>query len=261
MDNILKVQDELHPLKQELKAHPLYTKMNSIEDIRIFSEIHIFAVWDFMSLLKSLQHHLSTLSVPWIPAKNPTITRFINEIVIGEESDFDAEESPKSHFEMYIDAMTQIGADTLIIKELIQNIQMGISVSDAIKSLKIQDEVKNFLTFTFDVIATNQPHKIASAFTFGRENIIPDMFIEIVKNIEKKSNIPCDKLIYYLNRHIEIDGDEHGPLSLEMIQMLCENDATKWQECIDIAKQSLKLRISLWDTVLQKLPKSNPIYA
>ena len=119
----------------------------------------------------------------------------------------------------------------------------------------------DFIQFTFDIIASQQPHKIAAAFTFGREDIIPDMFIEIIKNIQDQDYIPCDKLIYYLNRHIEIDGDEHGPLSIKMIQMLYENDDIKWQECMDIAKQSLKLRISLWDSILQKLAKKNPVYA
>ncbi len=261
MDNILRVKKELSPLKQNLKTHLLYTKIKSIEDIKVFSEIHIFAVWDFMSLLKSLQHHLSTLSIPWSPAKNPKITRFINEIVIGEESDLDPNGNPKSHFQIYIEAMNQIGANTNLIFELIKKNKLGIPIHDAITSLSINEQVKKFLNFTFDIIATNQPHKIASAFTFGREDIIPDMFIEIVKNIERESNISIDKLIYYLNRHIEIDGDEHGPLSLEMIKMLCKNDLDKWQECIDVAKKSLELRISLWDTILIQLPKSKLIYA
>jgi len=261
MDKLTIVKTELEPFNQRLKTHPLYTQFNTVNDIQIFMQYHVFAVWDFMSLLKALQHHLSTLTIPWIPAKNPTITRFINEIVIGEESDLDERGNPKSHFEMYIDAMNQIGADTSIIQKFIQNAKMEVSVSQVIQSSKIQNEVKEFLNFTFDIINTNKPHKIASAFTFGRENIIPDMFIEIVKKVQEQFETPCDKLIYYLKRHIEIDGDEHGPLSLEMIQILCGEDEIKWQECIDVAKQALKLRFSLWNAVLHQLTKSNQVYA
>tara|TARA_B100001029_G_C15062631_1_gene459939 strand:- start:1914 stop:2699 length:786 start_codon:yes stop_codon:yes gene_type:complete len=260
MDKITQVKKEIFNLKEELRTHPLYTKLHSVEDIRLFCEIHIFAVWDFMSLVKSLQNYLSIISVPWIPAKNPKLTRFINEIVLVEESDLDLNGYPKSHFEMYIEAMEQIGANTNPIKNLIQNIEMGISIPNAIESLIIQNKIKEFLKFTFEIIGTNQPHKIAAAFTFGREDIIPDMFIEIVKNIQNKINISLDKLIYYLNRHIEIDGDEHGPLALSLIESLCNNNEIKWNECIDIAKKSLKLRISLWDTVLHQLPKKNFIY-
>ena len=119
------------------------------------------------------------------------------------------------------------------------------------------DLVKSFIDFTFGVIFEGKPHCIAAAFTFGREDVIPDMFIEIV---QQSKTSPEDerysKLLYYLNRHIELDGDEHGPISLSMVENLCGDDQTKWMETLEIAKSALQKRIALWDLIANSILKS-----
>ena len=183
-------------------------------------ENHVFAVWDFMSLVKALQTQLTTIEVPWIPNKNPMNARFINEIVLGEESDLDIEDTPKSHFEMYLDAMNQVNAKTEKIDLLITNIQAGNSVLSSIKNIKLDKNIQEFIELTFQIIQNGKIHLIASAFTFGREDIIPEMFMAILNKIAPE-NSQCNKLKYYLDRHIEIDGDLHGPISEKMVADLC----------------------------------------
>lgn len=246
------IQQELHGLRQQLRTHKLYSSLSSLDDIKLFMEAHVFAVWDFMSLLKALQIHLTTVTIPWVPSKDPVLARFVNEIVHGEESDINELNEPKSHFEMYLDAMEQLGADTTTVQSFIAKIESGVSVHNTIEIMNLPVQVAEFLRHTFEVIYSGKPHLIAASFTFGREDLIPDMFIEILKGSDQ-DNSKYTKLRYYLERHIEVDGGEHGPLSLQMITSLCGADPEHWNETLYIAKQSLQHRIELWDFISETI--------
>ncbi len=243
------IENQLKPIISELHSHRVYEKIKEVEDLQIFLEHHVYAVWDFMSLLKYLQINLTCVKVPWTPTENPITRQFINEIVLAEESDVDYSGKPASHFEQYIDGMMGCNADTSEIYQLIDEIESGTDIFDAIDNLMISEEVKDFLRFTFSLIKTGEIHKVAASFAFAREGIIPDMFTSLVKNLNNKFPGVLVKFIYYLERHIELDGDTHGPISLHMIEELCGNDNKKWQECVEVAKQSLQMRINLWNSI------------
>ena len=161
----------------------IYKKLKTIDDIKIFTEDHVFAVWDFMSLLKFLQRELTCVSIPWIPKKNSKLTQFVNEITLAEESDVNLYGEPKSHFEMYLDSMENFDADRSKIQSFLTHISQTNSIDQALDITDVPIAVKNFIKFTFDTIASNDAHKVAAAFTFGREDLIPDMFIQIINEV------------------------------------------------------------------------------
>src|SRR6478735_771827 len=102
----------LDPLRKKLLDHPVYARIADVDAVRTFMEHHVFAVWDFMSLLKALQQRLTCVTVPWTPQGHRLSRRLINEIVLEEESDEDTRGGYISHFELYRAAMKQCGADT-----------------------------------------------------------------------------------------------------------------------------------------------------
>ena len=251
---IAQILQKIGPLQEEIINHPLYHNIQRPADLKRFMEHHVFAVWDFMSLLKALQIKLTGTSLPWVPVGDPEIRYRINEIVLAEETDLDMDGSRKSHFEMYLKAMTDAGASTQEITNFVAEISQGKPWYQAASNTEIPESVRSFMRFTFSVIDTNEPHKIAAAFTFGREDLIPQMFTAIILSIQRQfPHENLDGFHHYFQRHIELDDDTHGPLALKMINELCGEDAQKWQEVTETALEALAHRKKLWDGVLAEI--------
>tara|TARA_B100001559_G_scaffold167106_1_gene140109 strand:+ start:199 stop:1047 length:849 start_codon:yes stop_codon:yes gene_type:complete len=252
--NIDYIQDKINGQREKLLKHKLYSNIETIKDLRVFTENHVYAVWDFMSLLKALQIKLTCTKTPWVPNSNSQTAYLINEIVLAEETDINQAGKRKSHYELYLDAMVDIGAEIEFPTKTIDKIASSQNIFMSIDKLQIHENIKEFLKFTFSVIKEGKPHKIAAIFTFGRENLIPNMFNEILREFEKNvTEGDISKLIYYFERHIELDEDEHGPMALEMVSMLAENDHEKWKEIEEISIEALEKRILLWDAINEQI--------
>jgi hypothetical protein len=252
-DKISKLQQAIAPYRDQLINHPVYNAINSLEDLRIFMEHHIYAVWDFMSLLKALQINLTCTQVPWVPVGSAGTRYLINEIVAGEESDVDETGERMSHYEMYLNAMAQCNASTIAFNRFVAVLQDAKSLDHAFDAAQTPDAVRDFVNYTFDTINSRKAHRQAAAFTYGREDLIPDMFHEIVKDLNHKFPQQVAKFNYYLERHIEVDGGHHSHLATKMTTELCGDDEQKWQEATEASVAALQKRISLWDGIYEEI--------
>lgn len=238
--------------KTKLETHPVYDAVSTIEDLQCFMENHIYSVWDFMSLIKYLQTTTAPTSYPWIPTGDGSVRRFINELVLEEESDETTVEGQYlSHFELYLKAMDEIGADTSNVLNFIKKVS-NQGIGNALEHSDIPKPSKDFTATTFNFIESDKPHQVAAALALGREHIIPCMFRSILKNIgvtEEQAPI----FHFYLNRHVHLDEDFHAPLSLRLLNSLCAGDEIKAKEAVAAAEAAVQARLEFWNGVLQAI--------
>ena len=243
------ISSAIEPLRARLLEHPLYARLKTLENLRVFMERHVFAVWDFMSLLKALQRRLTCVDVPWAPQGEPAVRALINQIVLGEESDRNPDGRSSSHFELYLEAMREAGAATAAMDEFIRLVSDGVEVEAALAAVRAPECVRGFLAGSFEVIREGKIHAVAAAFTYGREDLIPSMFGELVTRLNTQFPGRVETLRYYLERHIQLDGDEHGELGRQMVASLCGNDPLRWEEAREAAVRALEQRLALWDGI------------
>jgi hypothetical protein len=245
---IERLKAEIGPARDRVVTHPVYAALDTHEAITTFMAHHVFAVWDFMSLLKSLQRQLTCVELPWVPNGPTGSRRLINDIVLVEESD-ELGGGFISHFELYLRGMSQAGADRGAIDTFLSLLRSGDGVPEALRSAGVPAPAADFVTTTWRFILEAPVHCQAAAFAFGREDLIPDMFEQVVKvNADQGGRL--DTFVDYLDRHIEVDGEQHTPMAMQMLADLCGDDTDKWRECAETVNNALDARVRLWDGIL-----------
>ena len=224
----------LSALSEELEQHPLFSRIESLEDLRFFMRYHVYAVWDFMSLLKKLQQAYAPHGAPWLPSpENGRLIRFINEIVMEEESDlsFGSEsENYSSHFEIYLESMKEVQCPVDEVLSFMGRIR-DRGLEDGLNYDKVPSPSRKFMRHTFEVINAGRPHEVAASFALARESVIPLMFKRILK-LTKVSKQDAPVFHYYLERHAELDGDHHGPMAKRILEELSRATPRRRKRCL-----------------------------
>lgn len=244
-------------LRERLDRHPIYAAVATLDDLRVFMAHHVHSVWDFMSLIKYLQHTVAPARWPWTPGADPAIQRFINELVLEEETDAAGPGAPgefSSHFQLYLGAMREIGADADIPARFVA-IAGREGIAAALASGLAPEPSARFNRVTFGYIDAGKPHTVAAALALGREHIIPAMFRALLDRMAV-TEAQAPVFHYYLKRHIHLDEDFHAPLSLRLLAGLCAGDPVKIAEARTAAIQAVEARVEFWDGVLAALPSS-----
>ena len=294
---------DLADCRERLVRHRIYGLVNSAARLRRFMESHVFAVWDFQSLLKAMQQRLTCTSIPWVPTPDAEARRLVNEIVLDEESDALPEGGSASHFELYLHGMRNAGADTGPIDRMIETLRAGVSqggkpaatvrqgvdgvsqvgkpaatgrqetaermgqdgdggpqggkpvatvVGDAMREAGAPEAAQAFVRHSFAVIESGSTHGIVAAFTYGREDVIPDMFRGLVSSLASRDPA-WERFHWYLDRHIEADDEKHAPVCRRIMARLCGDDPAKWAEASRMARACVEARIALWDAITAEL--------
>ena len=242
---------EMQCMRAQLADHPLYGAVQQLSDLRCFMEHHVYSVWDFMSLLKHLQGLLAPTGHPWLPSPDPRLRRFINELVLEEESDCVADEGGErylSHFELYLEAMAEVGADCARPRRFIEEVSCA-GVDVALRGPHIPEPSRLFCTHTFAALASGRGYVVAAALAFGREQVIPAMFRGLLARLAVRRR-RAPRFYDYLERHIALDEGFHGPLALQLVERLCAGDPQRLQQAADAARAAVRARLALWDGVL-----------
>ena len=239
---------ELADLRGQLEQHPVFESLATLYDLRRFMRAHVFAVWDFMSLLKRLQRDLTCVNVPWVPPRDTIAARLINEIVLGEESDIAPNGEPMSHLDLYLAAMREVGAETAEFEHFMQLVANGVDAGDALIAVGAPEHVRAFVTQTLKTAMRDSTLGVLASFFHGRENVIPRMFSGLLQrwNIAERQ---APMFVFYLKRHIEVDGESHGPMAQRIIERAMGDDPVRYQLVVHSALESMKARIALWDGV------------
>lgn len=242
-------------LQQRLDNHPIYGALTSIDDLRVFMQHHVHSVWDFMSLIKFLQHHVAPARWPWLPGPDAEVQRFINELVLEEETDQNAPGQPAafaSHFMLYISSMREVGADADQMLRFIDLVGRD-GIAAGLASGLAPAPAGDFNRVTFGFLDSGKAHEVAAALALGREHMIPAMFRAFLARMAI-TEAQAPMFHFYLHRHIHLDEDFHAPLSLRLMEALCGGDATKLEEAKAAGVRAVDARIAFWDGVLAALP-------
>ncbi|KPM52250.1 heme oxygenase [Frankia sp. CcI49] len=242
------IREMINQSRLEVTAHSLYQRIRTVRDVQVFMEHHVYAVWDFMSLLTSLQRSLTCIDLPWVPSGPVSSRRLINDIVLVEESD-ELDAGYISHFELYRIGMIEAGARTDGIDRLLEAVRVGVPIAEAAVLAEVPAPASSFMKETWSIITETPVHCQAAAFAFGREDLIPDMFAQVISNNEIRLRTFHD----YLARHIEVDGEQHTPMAMQMLADLCGEDDARWSECVAVTRRALRARLQLWDGIAAAL--------
>jgi Protein of unknown function (DUF3050) len=237
--------------RHQVLNHAIYDSVRTLDDVRCLMQHHVFAVWDFMCLAKRLQRDLTSLHVLWRPPASTGLARFINGIILAEESDTDADGFPMSHLEMYLAAMREVGARTLPFERFLRLVCAGARVRQALATIGAPAPVCAFVENTLACVEQGTTVEVLASFLFGREDLIPEMFSRFLPCWEGSRD--AARFTHYVRRHVALDGEDHGPAAQRALVQLAGQDALAWRRATAAAKNALTARIALWDGVCAEL--------
>jgi hypothetical protein len=257
-----RLRTESHPAAKKVVAsadqaanHPIFGAISSLENAQKYMEFQVWCVWDFMCLAKAVQGALGTFSVPWLPPKNGALLAAINEIIQGEETDTGPDGETASHFEIYLAAMRQAGANMKPITTFTSSLSRGVPWETALGQCGAPPAAIRFVGGTIRTALGPLPGAVAS-FCLGREELVPMMLDTMLRDLPQQPELELFR--WYIQRHIELDSDTHGPLSSDLFDSIAGADPKTREEALTIAAWAISERTAYLDAIMENLSVNDP---
>ncbi|CAG9319831.1 unnamed protein product [Blepharisma stoltei] len=264
--NYSQVVAKLKPLRTDLVSAYSSIKLESLPATRVYMKNFIYQAWAVISTLKALRSKLSPSTVPWYPPEDENSVRYINEILLDEETDVAGQpQQYSSHYNLFIKAMREANGFSEPMETLVTDLRQGMAWDKAF--IKNKDQYKHIIspsTFKYveneiGIAMNGDLHQIAGFFFLGREETVPDLFSGFVKSLnEKEVNAPLFKS--YIQRHIDLDGDLHAPLGEKITQRVCKEDPKMWKEVYEAGKLGITDDLNFAKGVTKMIGKPLTLY-
>lgn len=229
----------------QVATHPVYAMLANVEAAVQFMELQVWCVWDFMFVAKSVQIGVGCYSVPWVPPRDAAMVAIINEIISSEEADLGPDGTYQSHFEIYIAAMRQAGADIGAIERTLTRVADGKPVLAAMKESGAPEAALRFVAETLS-FCSGPLHVAAAALCIGREELVPRMF-ETLLSSDISRDPKLTGFMWYVRRHVNLDTDSHGPLSARLFRRIVGHDSVRLHEAITAGLHAVRARKQFLD--------------
>ena len=240
--------DQIRALEKKTRQHPLFETLNTTTRLAAFAEIHVFAVWDFMALLHSVRLGICPGETLWQPPAHPNSARLLHEILLEEECGISMNGEPLSHFESYLLAMRGMGASPQPVLGFLEDLRKGRPTLEALENHAAKP-ARAFVETTLAVTESDLAERVA-VLCVGRERLIPEMFPVLEASIPTLSDTgDLSAFRFYLERHIEVDGEAHGPATADLVGIHARGNAKAAQAAV----AALEARVALWDGILEVL--------
>jgi hypothetical protein len=122
----------------------------------------------------------------------------------------------------------------------------------------IPEPSRRFMQSTRSLIESGQPHHLAAAFCYGRELLVPDLFRALLDQVHLHQ-LHAPTLSWYFERHISLDGDNHGPLAEQMVAELCEGRLGTLSEVDAVRKRVIRERDAFWESIAAVLQQASDL--
>lgn len=240
---------------QILANHKLYERVNDELSLRLFMEHHVICVWSYNFLLREIHQELVGLIHPLNSQSQKEAIRLVSEMILEEELEEQQDGSLLSHFEIYLEAMQDLGANISPIVSFFDLQDSGQNWQTALKHARFPTAVSRYAR-KMNRFAQAPLHEKAAALFYEGEPFIPDTFLLRIGQLG--NTVKIGRLLDYFERHIEGLRSPGFSASGRLVEILCNNDEKMSLEAEQSAEEAMKNRVELWGYItgqLEALPE------